>query len=679
MWYKKAYRRHLCDMHIDDWDERFLSKFSPEVYVENLKKAKIQNAMLYFQSHVGLCHYPTKSGKMHNGFIGKEDAMKRLVDLCHKEGISVTGYYSLVHNTWLHDERPEFRMINEFGSSGRELGNVDANMEFSSGNTVSRHGICCPNNMEYREFTETQIKEMAEYFAPVEGMFYDMLYWPIMCHCDKCKERWEKEVGGELPTEENWADERWLLYMKKHREWMGEFAQWVTDTTKKYFGNVSVEHNVAYSALPSGRTANCEEVLDACDYLGGDLYRNIYSQTFACKFYRNATKNQPFEYMFSRCAPSLGTHTQIKSRDVMRSALSVTLANHGATLIIDAIDPIGTMDSRVYEQIGEIYEETIPYDKYITGKAVEDIGFYYSLKSKFNPRNEIYTNYLGVTNSVETMIAENIMCGVTGTFHDLSGYKVLVAPMLTDEDRDDEQRIIDYVKNGGNLYFSGGDNKTLLKEFFGAEVKGRTKETVVYISPKESVHKSFDYFTKERPIHFETSAPVVEGIKEDAVRATLTLPYTHQQTVKFASIHSNPPGIFTEMPAMAEVSYGKGKVFWSALPIEGATLYDYRRIFVNIIRDVFDFKSTVVSDAEKDVEITLFENENSVLVNTVHLNSDYKARKIPDFKVSVECSRKPKKVCKLPEEKKIKSKIKGNNITFDVKELDIFDMYRIEY
>ena len=68
MWYEKSYRRHLADMHIDDWDDSFLSCFSPEKYVDNLKIANIQNAMLYFQSHVGLCH---------------------------QNGIAVTGYYSL--------------------------------------------------------------------------------------------------------------------------------------------------------------------------------------------------------------------------------------------------------------------------------------------------------------------------------------------------------------------------------------------------------------------------------------------------------------------------------------------------------------------------------------------------------------------------------------------------------
>lgn len=47
MWYKNVYRRHLCDMHIDDWDESFLSQLSLEEYVENLKLEKIQSAMIY--------------------------------------------------------------------------------------------------------------------------------------------------------------------------------------------------------------------------------------------------------------------------------------------------------------------------------------------------------------------------------------------------------------------------------------------------------------------------------------------------------------------------------------------------------------------------------------------------------------------------------------------------------
>ena len=83
MWYENSYRRHLLDMHIDDWDPSFLSEFSPEEYVKNLKTAKIQSAMIYLQSHVGLCYYPTKNGHMHKSFIGQEDKMKSIFGLDH--------------------------------------------------------------------------------------------------------------------------------------------------------------------------------------------------------------------------------------------------------------------------------------------------------------------------------------------------------------------------------------------------------------------------------------------------------------------------------------------------------------------------------------------------------------------------------------------------------------------
>ena len=98
MWYSELYRRHLCDMHIDEWDEEFLSRFSPETYVRNLKKAHINYAMLYLQSHVGLCYFPTKAGAMHAALRGRETLMRDTVDLCHANGIRVCGYYSLNYN-----------------------------------------------------------------------------------------------------------------------------------------------------------------------------------------------------------------------------------------------------------------------------------------------------------------------------------------------------------------------------------------------------------------------------------------------------------------------------------------------------------------------------------------------------------------------------------------------------
>ena len=678
MWYKNNYRRHLCDMHINDWDDAFLSEFSPEEYVKNLKKAKIQNAMLYFQSHVGLCNYPTKVGKMHNAFCGREDAMKKVVDMCHKENIAVTGYYSLIYNNWAHDNQLDWRMIDETGKSVYEQGKV-LKAEFAN-NDIFRYGLCCPNNQDYRAFVRGQVKEISEYFT-VDGMFYDMLFWPHMCYCDSCKKRWAEEVGGDIPTVENWKDEKWLLHIEKRRQWMGEFAQMVTDYTKELIPGVSVEHNFACAVLSDGKLAIAEPVNDACDYVGGDLYGGIYRQSFTCKYYRNITKNNPFEYMFGRVEGNLSKHTLTKSKDVMLSQVYLTAAHHGATLVIDAIDPIGTMDRRVYEKVGEIFEEVIPYEKYYKGEMLEDVGIYYSLKSKFNAHGEEYTNHLSAVNTLDTMIFNNVPAGVTGGWHnaDISKYKVVIASNLTQEDAYDFERLAKYVENGGKLYISGGDCIGLLEKFFGAKTIGRTVEKVTYIAPKQEFEGVMGDFNEKYPLHFDGTAPIVAGIDVNKVLATITLPYTNQNTIKFVSIHSNPPGVPTDIPAMAMTDFGKGKVFWSAQPIEQINLYNYRNAFMGILKEMLSFDATIKSDAPKDVEIVTFIDGNEMYVSSVALNEDYKARKYEDFEICIKSDKKPMSIKILPSEENIDFTFENGEIHLKSENLIIFNMYKIQF
>lgn len=190
-WYTNLYRRHLTDMHIEDWDERFLSAFSPEAYAENLKRAHIQVPMIYLQSHAGHCYWPTESGHMHRAFRGREDMMRRLFDLCRGAGMHPVGYYSLIYNTYEEDRHPDWRIVDESGISRWEQG--------------GRYGLLCPNNPAYRDFVKAQIDEIAAYFSP-DGMFYDMLFWPEYCHCPHCRALYTAATGREDYPARDWAD-----------------------------------------------------------------------------------------------------------------------------------------------------------------------------------------------------------------------------------------------------------------------------------------------------------------------------------------------------------------------------------------------------------------------------------------------------------------------------------------
>lgn len=674
MWFKDNYRRYLCDMHIDDWNDEFLSEFSADDCFDNMKQAKIQNAMIYFQSHVGYCYYPTKVGHMHKALRGREDIMKLLVDKCRSNNIAVTGYYSLIYNNWAYDYHPEWRMLDENGVGARDS---ESKIKICCSNANSnRYGLCCPNNLEYREFVFEQMKEINEYFD-FDGMFFDMLFWPHMCYCRSCRERWKKEVGGEIPMPEAKGNE-FKLHVRKRREWMGEFANAVTNKMKHLMPQATVEHNFATAVIDDWRPCNDERVNDACDYVGGDLYGGIFEQSFVCKFYKKISKNQPFEYMCSRFNPNLSMHTVSKSVDVMRSSVFLTYAHHGATLIIDAIDPVGTVNTKVGKMIGEVFAEEKPLEKYIKGDMISDVGIYYSLKSIY--RDGEISNKHCVVNTLKAMIEGNILSDITGAFDDIFAYKAVIASMLTEDDEFDNNRLEEYVRSGGTLYMSGCNNPRLIQEFFDVDISDETIKNRLYISPKDGYEDLFENYSAKYPIPFDGQINTVKNANNEDVIATLTLPYTGPDCREFASIHSDPPGRKTDIPIVLAKHYGKGYVIWSLVPVESVNIYDYKKLICNLILSGLDRNNLFLSsNAPENVEIIVHNYEEGMYVNAVHLNENHTASMINPFRITVKTGKKPKTIKHIPFGEIIDFTFCDGYVSFDAKPFDIFALYDLRF
>lgn len=675
MWYEKAYRRHLCDMHIEDWDPQFLSQFSPEKYVQDLVTAKVQNPMIYLQSHVGLCYYPTRSGVMHKALEGREDLIKRTIDLCHEAGMPVVGYYSLIFNTREHDAHPDWRMRKSDGLSQRENPVPQSPaMDFSAAPSY-RYGLCCPNNPDYRQFVFTQIEEMLDYFT-LEGLFFDMPFWEHTCHCPRCRQRWEEEVGGTIPSDDP-TDPRYPTLLRKKRQWMGEFISAITTFIKGIAPNLSVEYNFA-AAISHDASLCCGfEVAEASDFVGGDLYGGIYNHSAACKFYKNITKNQPFDYMFSRCKPRLSMHTLTKTHDQLLTEVMATAAHHGASMVIDALDPVGTTDSRFYELMGRVYDFESRYEPFFGGEMVEDIGIYYNPTARYNPRGEEFHVMPALKQLTKTLISNHIPFGVTGSFHSLDNYQILVAPSLTDMDEDDFDRIENYVRQGGNLYLSGLESEVFVTRLLGCSVRGRTQENHIYLAPTKNWEELFLGFNRKYPLPFNGTAPLIEPTADAEVLATLTLPYTYSKDIQFASIHSNPPGIATEHPMVIRQHVGKGTVIWSAVNLEAVELGEYGKIFTNLM-NLFSPRYNFSTTAAKDVELTLFRQENRMLLHAVHMTEDETVSDTPAFAVSVRTDKAPNQVLLAPEGTAVPFTYQDGVTTFNARPLHIYDLYLLE-
>jgi len=665
MWYEKSYRRNLVDMHIDDWDPEFLSKFSVDDYYANLVKAHIQSPMIYLQAHTGHCYFPTKTGHTHAALLGREDMVKRLVDTCRAGGMDVVGYYSLIYNTYAEDHNPEWRMHDGGGVSPRGRG--------------GRYGLCCPNNADYRAFVFEQIREIAKYFT-LDGMFYDMLFWPVVCRCNACKARFRTETGGEIPVETNWSDDAWLTFVNKRGEWMGEFAATVTGFTKDIMPGVSVEHNYASGVSGDWQNGACERVSDACDYTGGDLYGDLYNHSFTCKYYMDITKNKPFEYMTCRCDNALNQHTVTKTEEALTLEIMLTCAHHGASFVIDAIDPRGTMDGRVYGRISRAFKKHMEYEPFLTGERAADVGVYYSTASRFNREGQPFTNFTCALGTVRTMIENHVPVGVVsnGCLNRLPGYKFVFAPYLYNLSDEAADKLIDYVKNGGNLYFSGAGCDKLLNVLLGARYTGRmTKENFTYISPADTAGALFGEFNRGYPMPFTYAMPIIDA-PEEHVLATVTLPYTARSEQKYASIHSDPPGIETGRPALIIKKFGRGNVVWCAAPAESDTRVHYKRFIMELLRMFVPPEDlTFTSNAPKNIETVVFETENGYLMSAVDLLYDEQRLPARPFTATLKTKRPAESVALLPEKTPVEFTYADGRVTFDVDGLTMFAMYMV--
>lgn len=679
-WYEACYRRHLLDMHIDDWSEEFLSEFSPEEYVRLLKKANVQTAMIYLQSHLGLCNWPTETARMHQHFADKPDEIKRLIDLCRASGIKVVGYYSLQFNTWAHDEHPDWRMREENGLSRRE----------SDGG--QRYGLVCSNHDGYREFVFRQIDEMLAYFD-LDGIFFDMLFWEHVCYCPSCRRRYLRERGRELPKQGECTTEEWLDFFDSRAYWVGEWANTVTDYVHSIKPELTVEHNFSAS---TGRFELCcrDLVNEACEYVGGDRYGGQLEQSFVCKCYYDISKHLPFEYMTGRCVPNLLAHTVTKTADKLEQQILHTFAHHGAFLAIDAIDPVGTMDERFYALLGEIYGKAATFEPHMTGKLIADVGIFYNFDSganlqegdtpskaflHFGGSKKTLTNWSGAEQALKHLVRAHIPCAITtkGNTADWNNYRIIIAPNVNRLDEQTVDALIAYVEQGGCLYFNNCDETRLFQTLVGGSYQKHLMSTRAYVFPAQGNEALMEGFTEKYPLPIDTGVPIVEGISEEKVLAYLKLAYTSREVGFCASIHSDPPGIPTTHPALIETTYGKGKVIWSAGAIEFHEPSDYGKILQQLLGRLDNRPYTVSSTAAGNVEVISFADRNKICVSAVNLSDEDTLYTIPDFTVTVQDNRRLRSVTRLSDGEKLPFTVKDGTVTFPVSGVRIMEMFEI--
>ncbi len=687
MWYKNSYRRNLIDMHIPDWDEAFLSRFDSHRYVDMLELAQVDTAYIYTTSCLGLCYWPTKLGKMHAGLKGR-DIIGEVFGLCKQRGINVIAYYNN-WSRWACEAHPDWQVKSIDGRGSLEY------------LTPGHYGACCPNS-PYRDYVVGQIEDLCRRYD-FAGMWFDMGIWPYtVCYCPHCRQRYAREIGGEIPEVVEWKNPVWRNFLQVRNQWLVEYTELITRTAKTCKPGITVGHQSAGWTL-GWQSGSSQDYFAQSDYLGGDFYGPISDHSLSCKILVNLTQNKPIEFMTSRC-PDLSEHTTVKPIEQIRTEIFLALAHNGAFFFIDAIDPVGTLDKRVYEMMGRLYGEVKEYEPFLDADKVlvEDVGAYFNFESLVNPAEdgkritEDLKPIPGVgemTSLTRTLIQGHIPFGWISdkNLKEIGRHRVILLPDFVALSKREAKALADYVENGGNLIVFRGKNlfgqmsdpdaRDILATLLGIEYQGETPDTATYMAPTEEGKTLFPNHTPEYPLAVNGSHSKVAAIDNARILATIVFPYQNETDPKrFSSAISNPPWQATSLPAVVEHRVGKGTAVLVSGTLEQGKYHVQKETLLRLIRHLTGHL-TVETDAPQSVEVTTLyhDGKKQITVNLLNCQEPQPAVPVGPMTIRLRAGQLGKvKVIQIPEGTTVPHTVEDETIVFQTGILDTFLMYIVE-
>jgi putative glycosyl hydrolase-like family 6 (GHL6) protein len=157
------FRQVHLDFHTSPLIEGTGADFDAEEFARTLREARVDSITCFAVCHHGLSYYPTTIGTMHPHL--KRDLLGEQVEACHKHGIRVPAYITVVWAEEQANQHPEWRQVRKDGMpAGREpLGPIGLH---------DWQWLCM--NSPYADHVAAVAEEVVRLY-PVDGVFFDIV------------------------------------------------------------------------------------------------------------------------------------------------------------------------------------------------------------------------------------------------------------------------------------------------------------------------------------------------------------------------------------------------------------------------------------------------------------------------------------------------------------------------
>ncbi len=427
----------------NDKDQIFYSRASGKEIVANLVRARVEYAVIFMKDQDFAYYNSAVVRQCPN--LGGRDLLREVLDEARKAGILIVAYFQIQYDGSAWNAHPDWRMQDVTGKD------IPGRLCYNSG---------------YLEYSKKGLEELLKY--EISGFHVDMLDYgfgpPYGCWCKHCQSRFRQKYNMEMPRPEkpSW-DENWEKILEFRADSNTRFCQDVHAFVKSKRPEVAVDFNY-HGYPPFSWFAGQLPVKHA---MNGDF---VTAEGLPWAF----GHNNPSLLALFLAGARLGGPTQIATsrsvydyfdptiRPVAEMKWEVLLyAAHGTQCtVVDKVNYDGTLDPLAYERLGEVFGEVREKRDYFKHKPVQEVGLYYSSRSRDWYGRENAPKYFAAFSGAHlALIQSHIPLGMimdeNVSLDRLREFPVVYVPNAAILSKKELGLFDEYVSGGGNLLVTG--------------------------------------------------------------------------------------------------------------------------------------------------------------------------------------------------------------------------------
>lgn len=650
-WVKNMFRMLHLDSHFVFFDEIY-KDFDAEATAQTFADLGFQ--MVSYMAFDGPSYYPTKMSKIHPGLT--RDFVGEMTTALKKRGIRCVTYVS-------------------FGS-----------MAFDD-EKLEQVGI-------------RRLKEILELYD-VDGFFLDgpTQSYQKGNYGELCRSLYEKEVGGEFPTDDDhprayafrkWANRRMEAALDKVHAALAEIKP-----------EIAIINNGAWMLRYPVTPPSYVKLIQ------WDVATPAKDGVYACSF------SMESRYLSTLPDFPFSTHN-VRGRDWMEFSLrepeafmhesAIMLAAGGRPYLSDNPYPSGNPEPAIMGIYSEVNKRTRELEPYLIDcKPVKDIAVLHSAdsvwsKAPFRPVTGWMPSpaYGSVAGAHKALVEGNVQMLIPNSEVLLDTIDEYGAVVLADQRILSEaqcEAIRQFVHNGGALIATGetgtrdAEDNERLANFALSDVLG--------VDFLETSDTSLGYLRTVKNEEYGILAAHIPAVGSYVRVKTTTAETLLELVGPYEGIKTGnpPPAETAEGPGVTINSYGKGKAIYCA-----AKLFDaYNTMNMPVLRKLGlwmlglaypnNSRTIVLEDAPINVEVFYNQRGNERFIHLINYSADRREAhpsSIQDFLtihgigIRVRFSEKPARITAVPEEREIAFTYADGWASFDADPLYIHSVYRIE-